>query len=193
MQGWRQGRDGRVAKLCVSRTRGSALRVIQALVLAGADASGIVKALEEGSDAEELRFVIAATNWQLCVAQPIMWQHQSALPLSGSAPAADCLPCAVAVSLAACREVVERLRRPVWMQGQHRLWPRPFKAAVQMLLICLRRCQPAAPRSGAGGSAGGRAGGRGDEMEVEGVAAAAAVPDKAVLATVGYLGQAWWA
>jgi hypothetical protein len=62
-----------VAKLCVSRTRGSALRVMQALVLAGADGSSVVEALEEGSDAEELRFELAATGWLLCVAQPIVW------------------------------------------------------------------------------------------------------------------------
>ena len=97
-QGWRQGQDGRVAKLCVSRTRGSALRVMQALVLAGADASGVVEALEEGSDAEELRFELAATGGQLCVAQLTMWQHHSTPPPSASRLAADCQPGAAVVA-----------------------------------------------------------------------------------------------
>ena len=57
LQGWRQGPNGHLTKLCLSPTRSRALRVMQALVLAGADASGIIKEMEEGSDAAELRSV----------------------------------------------------------------------------------------------------------------------------------------
>ena len=49
-----------MTKLCLSPTRSAALRVMQALVLAGADASGIIKEIEEGSDAEDLRSVVGA-------------------------------------------------------------------------------------------------------------------------------------
>ena len=101
----------------------------------------------------------------------------------------DCQPCAAGVLPALrCREVVERLQRPVWMRRQHRLWPAPFKAAVQMLLMCLHRC--AALLAGVDAGAGGGAG-DGGAMEVEGEAAVA-VPKEAVLGIVRYLGQAWW-
>jgi hypothetical protein len=78
------------------------------------------------------------------------------------------------------------------MRDQHHLWPPPFKAAVQTLLMCLHRCAALPAGGRADGGASGGAGGGGDDMEVEGVTAAVAVPEEAVLRIASYLGQAWW-
>lgn len=54
-----------------------------------------------------------------------------------------------------CREVADRLRRPVWMPQQHRLWPAAYKAAVAELLRCLHSIDRRLAGHVAGGNTGG--------------------------------------
>lgn len=56
LQGWQPGQDGKWHQICMNTTRSRALRLMQALVLAGADASPVLQAIQEEPDAD-LRLV----------------------------------------------------------------------------------------------------------------------------------------